>query len=113
MKKKNKILLINHRNMMRNYEDTIHDDKTTIVYFFKNNNEECNRFDKVFEEAFLHYPDINWVKVDTKEIQVLTPRYQIKTLPGIMLFYRGNEITRFIGYKDTYEFQNFIEKYKR
>ena len=52
---------------------------------------------------------IKVAKVDTDKSPKLGNRYQIESLPTLILFYKGEAIERFVGYKTANELESEIK----
>ncbi len=51
-----------------------------------------------------------FIKLDTQEHQQTAARYQIRSIPTLMLFYQGREITRLSGALPKNQFQQWLQQ---
>ncbi len=74
----------------------------------------CQMFVPVYEEASLKYSDILFgeIDIDDEETKSIVSKYQVNTVPTIVLMKDGKELERFLGYKDISKFEELINKNK-
>jgi thioredoxin 1 len=69
----------------------------------------CKVLTKTFENNKSTFKKIKRLKVDLDEHQELAKKYNIKSVPTILLFKNGQESKRLIGNKTLEELVNFID----
>jgi thioredoxin 1 len=69
----------------------------------------CKALTKTFENNKRTFKKIKRLKVDLDEHQELAKKYNIKSVPTILLFKNGQESKRLIGNKTLEELVNFID----
>ena len=67
-----------------------------------------------YEEASSKYRDILFGEIDIadEETKSIVAKYQVNTVPTIVLKKDGKELGRFSGYKDIPKFEELIKKNK-
>lgn len=71
-------------------------------------------FVPIYEEASSKYSDILFgeIDIDDEETKSIVSKYQVNTVPTIVLMKDGKELERFSGYKDISKFEELINKNK-
>jgi thioredoxin 2 len=74
----------------------------------------CRMMAPVFEEAAAHLePQVRLAKVDTEQEQGLAARYQIRSIPTLVLFRGGHEIARQSGALELARLTQWIQQQLR
>ena len=68
-----------------NFEKTMADSEIIIIDFWAPWCGPCKSFGPIFEKISEKYPDITFAKVNTEEEQALGGRFQIRSIPTIMI----------------------------
>ncbi len=70
----------------------------------------CKQFAPVFEQAAGRWePKIRMVKVNTEEEQALAERYGIRSIPSLLIFKNGRELTRQAGALPAAHFDQWLK----
>jgi len=88
----------------KNFDETIGTGKT-LVDFWAGWCAPCKRVAPTMESLAEEYKDsVTVAKVDVDKENALASRYGVSSIPTVILFNDGNEITRFVGVKpkETY-----------
>lgn len=74
----------------------------------------CQMFVPIYEEASSKYSNILFgeIDIDDEETKSIVSKYQVNTVPTIVLMKDGKELERFSGYKDISKFEELINKNK-
>lgn len=67
----------------------------------------CKMLEPIFDQLKLEFKDkIKFVKlnVDEKDIQNIVTKFQVQSIPSIVLFKSGNEIKRLVGVRGKEEY---------
>lgn len=79
-------------------EDVIKSKKPIIVDFWAQWCGPCRAMAPVFEEIAGEMTEIKFAKVNVDENQKLTQQWQVMSIPTLILFKDGKEVTRLTGY---------------
>jgi thioredoxin 1 len=69
-----------------NFESTIADNDVVLVDFWASWCGPCRSFAPIFEQAASEHPDLVFAKVDTEDQQDLAARFNIRSIPTLMVF---------------------------
>ena len=69
----------------------------------------CKMFGPVFEEVSNEI-DMNFVKIDVDKTPDIAREYGVMTIPTIILFKKGKEVKRHIGFMSKIDLLNFINE---
>nr|VFK22202.1 MAG: thioredoxin [Candidatus Kentron sp. MB]VFK32600.1 MAG: thioredoxin [Candidatus Kentron sp. MB]VFK75993.1 MAG: thioredoxin [Candidatus Kentron sp. MB] len=69
-----------------NFEQTIENNDIVFLDFWASWCGPCKTFAPIFEAAAEKYPDIVFGKVNTEEQMALAQRFQIRSIPTIMIY---------------------------
>lgn len=89
--------------------DEIVKDGITLVDFFADWCGPCKMLSPVLEELDNDYPAMTFVKVNCDNDMHLAERFNIMTIPAVLIFKQGDMIAQSIGYKGKEEMKKFIE----
>nr|VFK39252.1 MAG: thioredoxin [Candidatus Kentron sp. SD]VFK44095.1 MAG: thioredoxin [Candidatus Kentron sp. SD]VFK79108.1 MAG: thioredoxin [Candidatus Kentron sp. SD] len=70
----------------QNFEQTIADNDIVFLDFWASWCGPCKTFAPIFEAASEKHPDIAFGKVNTEEQMALAQRFQIRSIPTIMIY---------------------------
>ncbi len=71
----------------------------------------CQSFAPAFSQVAAEMAtQVCFIKLDTQEHQQTAARYQIRSIPTLMLFYQGREITRLSGALPKNQFQQWLQQ---
>lgn len=92
------------------YEDNFNDliKETAVVDFYATWCGPCKMFGPVFEEV-ANGSSINFVKVDVDKKSDIAREYGVMTIPTVILFKKGREVKRNIGYMSKDELIDFMK----
>ena len=69
-----------------NFEETIHNNDMIIVDFWAPWCGPCQSFKPIFESTAEKYPDVVFGKLNTDEERTIASRFQIRSIPTLMIF---------------------------
>ncbi|HBM97683.1 TPA: thioredoxin [bacterium UBP9_UBA11836] len=71
----------------------------------------CQMLLPVIEEMATAYEgQVKFVKIDTDESPNVARRYEVKSIPTLLVFKDGQPVARGVGYMDKGRLQDFIEQ---
>jgi thioredoxin len=83
-----------------------------IVDFFARWCEPCKRMAPILEKVAREgYGEFGVVKVDIDENKYLSERYNIRSIPTLVLFVKGTEVARHTGATDKGFFAHWLKEY--
>lgn len=72
----------------------------------------CKMMGPYFEAASkLIEPEIRFIKINTESQQELAARYQIQSIPTLILFSNGKELTRHLGVMSAQDIIRWVRQY--
>lgn len=83
----------------------------SIVYFSGSIYGACDVIRDKVKLLIKDYEKINFLEINAVENKEVAAKYDIFTLPILILFVEGKEVLRFGRYFDILEFKNSIERY--
>jgi thioredoxin len=78
-----------HEITMQNFEETVEKHEMVLLDFWAEWCQPCKMLAPVFEELSNHHPEIHFGKVNTEKCQDLAGAFQVKSIPTIMAFKKG------------------------
>jgi thioredoxin 1 len=95
-----------------NFSDIINDDKPVLVDFYADWCGPCKMMPPILKEVKSNLGDqVKIIKIDSdKEIQ-LSQKYQIRSIPTLMIFKNGKVLWKEAGIKQASELQTILKQY--
>ena len=78
-------------------EEVLNSDKPVLIDFYANWCVPCRVFSPIVEEVAQENSNIKVVKVNVDESQEITTKYQVMSMPTLVVIENGTEVTRSIG----------------
>ena len=78
-------------------EEVLNSDKPVLIDFYANWCVPCRIFSPIVEEVAQENSNIKVVKVNVDESQEITTKYQVMSMPTLVVLENGTEVTRSIG----------------
>lgn len=95
----------------QNFEDLIKDG-VVAVDFFATWCMPCKMLSPVIEELAVDYADkAKIVKLDIDEAEKTAIKYDVNTVPTVIIFKDGKEVERSVGFKQKSAFNQILDKY--
>lgn len=69
----------------------------------------CRMLGPVLDEVASENEDIKFIKIDIDEIEVLPRKFDVMSIPTILVFENGNLVREKTGYMDKDELLDFIK----
>lgn len=79
-----------------------------VVDFYANWCGPCKMLSPIIEELSNEKENVEFIKVDIDEIETLPRKYNIMSIPTILVFEKGELIKSHIGYIDKDKLEKFI-----
>lgn len=90
-----------------NFDELIKD--KVVVDFFATWCGPCKMLGPVFEELSTEINDIKFIKVDIDEHEDLCRKYKVMSVPTLIVFDKGKEVKRNIGFISKDKLKEFIK----
>ncbi len=90
-----------------NFDELIKD--KVVVDFFATWCGPCKMLGPVFEELSTEINDIKFIKVDIDEHEDLCRKYKVMSVPTLIVFDKGKEVKRNIGFIPKDKLKEFIK----
>jgi thioredoxin 2 len=72
----------------------------------------CKMMAPIFAQAAARLePDCRLVKVNTEQAQMIAARYQIRSIPTLMLIHQGQEVARQAGAMDLHSLERWVRSH--
>ena len=91
----------------KNFDELIKD--KVVVDFFATWCGPCKMLGPVFEELSTEINDIKFIKVDIDEHEDLCRKYKVMSVPTLIVFDKGKEVKRNIGFIPKDKLKEFIK----
>lgn len=92
-----------------NFEtEVLNEDKPVVVDFFATWCGPCKAQSPILEEMNKENENIKFVKVDVDKNAELADKYDIMSIPTIIVFKNGNVIKQFVGLTDKEQIMEII-----
>ncbi|MBR9699549.1 thioredoxin [Candidatus Woesearchaeota archaeon] len=94
-----------------NWEEVDQSDLPVIVDFWASWCGPCMAMAPVFERVSKQYEGkLKFGKVNTEEQKDLAVQYEIRSIPCLVVFSKGKEVARLIGFKQEDQLKNEIDE---
>ena len=100
------ILKVNNQNFE---EEVLKSQKPVLVDFYADWCGPCKMLSPVVDKVAEESEDIKVVKINVDEAQDLAMKYQVMSIPRLVVIKRGKEIKRSVGLVDKNEIMNMIK----
>lgn len=70
----------------------------------------CRMLSPIIEEVALENEDITFIKIDIDENETLPRKYNVMSIPTILIFENGELLKQKTGYMDKEELSEYIKK---
>lgn len=94
------------------FNDTINGNDIVLVDFWASWCGPCRAFAPTFKKASEEHPDIVFAKVDTEAEQELSAAAQIRSIPTLMVFKKGNLVFNQAGALPPAALEQLIQQVK-
>lgn len=81
-------------------EEVLNCDKTVLIDFYADWCGPCKMFTPIIDEVANENQNIKVVKINIDDNQDIAAKYQIMSIPTLVIVRNGNEITRSVGVID-------------
>ncbi len=95
-----------HLENEKDFNDLIKKEDRVLVDFFANWCGPCKMLAPALEKA---ESKVKVIKVDTDEFDDLSRKYGVMSIPTIILFEKGKEVKRNIGFIDKSKIEEFVK----
>lgn len=89
----------------------VSENSISIVYFSGSICGACDVIRDKVKRLIKDYEKINFLEINAVENKEIAAKYDVFTLPILILFVEGKEVLRFGRYFDILEFKNSIDRY--
>ena len=100
------ILKVNSENFE---EEVLNSKNTVLVDFYADWCGPCKMLSPVIDQISEENQDIKVVKVNVDNAQDLAMKYQVMSIPTLVVIKEGKEINRSVGLRDKAEIVNMIK----
>ncbi|QJC34912.1 thioredoxin [Enterobacteriaceae endosymbiont of Donacia piscatrix] len=94
----------------KNFQEEIKKNNLVLVDFWAEWCNPCKIFSKILESVSLEYKNIIFTKLNIENYKNITEKYNIRSIPTILLFKNGNVIDKIIGSITKIQLKNFLDK---
>ena len=95
---------------LNNFNAIINSKKTVVVDFWAPWCGPCTHFAPTFERVATEQQDVRFVKIDTEAQQSLSAKYNIRSIPTLMVFKRGKIIDTLNGALPEIQFKQWLSQ---
>lgn len=100
------ILKVNDKNFE---EEVLKSEKTVLVDFYADWCGPCKMLSPIVDEVAEEKEDIKFVKINVDESQETAFKYQIMSIPTLVVIQNGNEVKRSVGLIDKFEILEMLK----
>ena len=100
------ILKVNNQNFE---EEVLKSEKTVLVDFYADWCGPCKMLSPIVDQVAEENEDIKVVKVNVDDAQDLAMKYQVMSIPTLVVIKEGKEINRSVGLIDKNQVVNMIK----
>lgn len=100
------ILKVNDKNFE---EEVLKSEKTVLVDFYADWCGPCKMLSPIVDEVAEEKEDIKFVKINVDESQETAFKYQIMSIPTLVVIQNGNEVKRSVGLIDKSEILEMLK----
>jgi len=90
------------------FQNAINSNKSVIVQFSADWCGPCKRLSPVLDEFAIQRDDLSVFKVDVEQSQNLAELFEIKSIPKVVLFRNGTQVSESIGMMNEEKLKIFI-----
>lgn len=90
------------------FDEIVNGSRPVAVDFWAEWCGPCASFSPILEQAVDRHPDITFVKVNVDEQTDLANRYQVASIPTLILFRDGRESKRSVGLLSRKQLDDFL-----
>ena len=100
------ILKVNDKNFE---EEVLKSEKTVLIDFYADWCGPCKMLSPIVDEVAEEKEDIKFVKINVDESQETAFKYQIMSIPTLVVIQNGNEVKRSVGLIDKSEILEMLK----
>lgn len=89
--------------------DTVLAEDVSVVDFWASWCGPCRALAPTFESLSKQYPNVSFAKVNVDEQVGLANKYAVRSIPTVVVFKKGVETARIIGFQDEQKYKEAIE----
>ena len=82
-----------------------------LVDFFATWCGPCKMIAPVLEKLSAEYPNIEFVKIDVDQSPMIAARYQVQSIPTLIMFKDGEAVERQVGFSGEPQLKAMLNKY--
>ena len=91
------------------FENIINNNEIVFVDFYATWCMPCKMMSGIIDEIAKEYQKVKFIKIDVDQNTELAIKYNVMSIPTIMIFEKGELIKRHTGYMDKDELVQFIK----